>query len=57
MVASGGKIEPGEVQGTVQGPSDQYMTGMCVLKTKEGERKRKDCVCVCVYVCVDVTHR
>ena len=40
MAAGGGKIEAGEVQGTVQRPSDMYMTGRCELKTKKGERER-----------------
>ena len=37
IAASGRKIEAGGVQGTMEGPSHTYMTGMYVLKTKEGE--------------------
>ena len=37
MAASGGKIEAGDVQGTVQGASDTYMTGMCVFFWGEDE--------------------
>ena len=45
-VATGGKVETEEIQGTVQGTSSACMTGRCVLKAKEGHRKREKVVCV-----------